>query len=76
MAWRNESAGKGKMTGIHPGLRAQFRQDFGMNRLESSSSDCSMGAGFRETSVNSVYTQETLLTGQLYRIIYRLNFGE
>jgi len=48
--------GKQQKTGIHSGQRAQFRQDFGMFRLESSGSDCSMGASSRENSVNSAYT--------------------
>jgi hypothetical protein len=44
------------MTGIHSGQRGQFMQDFGVIRLASSGSDCSMGASSRENSVNSAYT--------------------
>ena len=32
--------------------RAQFRQDFGLNSLESRASDCSMGMSFGEKSVH------------------------
>jgi hypothetical protein len=48
--------GKWQMTGIHSGQRGQLRQDFGMIRLESSGSDCSMGMRFRGKGVNPSYT--------------------
>jgi hypothetical protein len=53
--------GKGKMTGIHSGKRAQFKQDFGMIRLESSGSDCSTGMSFRGMGVNPTYTHQKTL---------------
>jgi len=47
--------GKGQMTGIYSGQCAQVRQDFGMNRLESSGSDYSMGMSFMGKGVNPSY---------------------
>jgi len=44
------------MTGIYSGQCAQVRQDFGMNRLESSGSDYSMGMSFMGKGVNPSYT--------------------
>jgi len=44
------------MTGVHSGQRGPFMQDFGMIRLESSGSDCSMGMSFRGKGVNPSYT--------------------
>jgi hypothetical protein len=37
------------------------RQDFGMIRLESSGSDCSMGMSFRGKGVNPSYTPVTII---------------
>ena len=42
---------KSQMTGIHSGQRGPFMQDSGVIRLESSGSDCSMGASSRGNSV-------------------------
>jgi hypothetical protein len=44
------------MTRVHSGQRGSFMQDSGMTGLESSGSDCSMGASSRENSFNSAYT--------------------
>ena len=54
--WPGDRNWQGEMTGVHSGQRAQFRQDFGMIRLESSSSDCLMGMSFRGKGVNPSYT--------------------
>jgi|GEM_PF-4134653 len=45
------------MTGIYSGQRAQVRQDFGMNRLESNGSGYSMGMSFMGKGVNPSYTR-------------------
>ena len=55
-AWRHELAGE-RVNDQNP-LRSarRVRQDFGMIRLESSGSDCSMGMSFRGKGVNPSYT--------------------
>ena len=57
------------MAGIYSGQRAQVRQDFGMNRLESNGSNgsgYSMGMSFMGKGVNPSYTP----SGELVRAIH------
>ena len=49
------------MTRVHSGQRGPFKQDFGMIRLESSGSNCSMGASFWGKGVNPSYTRVRIL---------------
>jgi len=44
------------MTRFHSGQRGSFMQDFGMIRLESSGSGCSMGMSSEGKGVNPSYT--------------------
>ena len=55
-SWKHELAGE-RVNDQNP-LRSarRVRQDFGMIRLESSGSDCSMGMSFRGKGVNPSYT--------------------
>jgi tRNA pseudouridine32 synthase/23S rRNA pseudouridine746 synthase len=48
--------GEEQLTEVRSGQCGQIGRGFGMIRLESSGSDCTMGAGFRENSVYSTYT--------------------
>ena len=59
--WRHELAGE-RVNDQNP-LRSarRVRQDFGMIRLESSGSDCSMGMSFRGKGVNPSYTHTRVL---------------
>jgi hypothetical protein len=57
LAWRHELAGE-RVNDRNPFRSARrVRQDFGMIRLESSGSDCSMGMSFRGKGVNPSYTR-------------------
>jgi hypothetical protein len=56
LAWRHELAGERVKERELSGQRGQIGRGFGMIRLESSGSDCTMGSGLRENGVNSAYT--------------------
>jgi hypothetical protein len=56
LAWRHELAGERVKERDLSGQRGQIGQDFGLIRLESSGSDCTMGMSFREKGVNPSYT--------------------